>query len=209
MLRDVQTFVAAFDTLFGGFRQRAQKTYADAAGDGTAFLVVASPEPDALREAAFFVERLAGADAAGRAGGQPGHPVPRGSRPSRRWPRPSGSTSEAAADGRGRDRAHRRAAPAARGAARHVPGSAAAPAVRGGAPAGADGRRAGTGHGRARPRRPAPGRRAALPQVMTGAGRSPGLRSAAAQAGTSSGGVRAETRPRGRPSLSRAGGATR
>src|SRR4029079_4758156 len=26
VLRDMQTFVAAFDTLFGGFRQRAQKT---------------------------------------------------------------------------------------------------------------------------------------------------------------------------------------
>ena len=34
VLRDMQTFVAAFDTLFGGFRQRAQKTYAAAAGRG-------------------------------------------------------------------------------------------------------------------------------------------------------------------------------
>ena len=58
MLRDVQTFVAALDTLFGGFRQRAQKTYRLLQADGTAFLVVAAPEPDALREAAFFVERL-------------------------------------------------------------------------------------------------------------------------------------------------------
>ena len=54
----MQTFVAAFDTLFGGFRQRAQKTFALLQADGTAFLVVAAPEPDALREAAYFVERL-------------------------------------------------------------------------------------------------------------------------------------------------------
>jgi anion-transporting ArsA/GET3 family ATPase len=58
VLRDVQTFVAAFDTLFGGFRQRAQKTFELLQADGTAFLVVAAPEPDALREAAYFVERL-------------------------------------------------------------------------------------------------------------------------------------------------------
>ena len=58
VLRDMQTFVAAFDTLFGGFRQRATKTYQLLQADGTAFLVVAAPEPDALREAAYFVERL-------------------------------------------------------------------------------------------------------------------------------------------------------
>ncbi|HYO39069.1 MAG TPA: ArsA family ATPase [Nocardioidaceae bacterium] len=58
MLRDVQTFVAALDTLFGGFRQRAQRTYQLLQADGTAFLVIAAPEPDALREAAYFVERL-------------------------------------------------------------------------------------------------------------------------------------------------------
>jgi anion-transporting ArsA/GET3 family ATPase len=58
VLRDMQTFVAAFDTLFGGFRQRAQKTFQLLQADETAFLVVAAPEPDALREAAYFVERL-------------------------------------------------------------------------------------------------------------------------------------------------------
>jgi anion-transporting ArsA/GET3 family ATPase len=58
VLRDMQTFVAAFDTLFGGFRQRAQKTFQLLQDDGTAFLVIASPEPDAMREAAYFVERL-------------------------------------------------------------------------------------------------------------------------------------------------------
>jgi anion-transporting ArsA/GET3 family ATPase len=58
VLRDMQTFVAAFDTLFGGFRARAQKTFELLQAEGTAFLVVAAPEPDALREAAYFVERL-------------------------------------------------------------------------------------------------------------------------------------------------------
>jgi len=58
VLRDMQTFVAAFDTLFGGFRQRAQKTYELLQATGTSFLVVAAPEPDAVREAAYFVERL-------------------------------------------------------------------------------------------------------------------------------------------------------
>ncbi|HQR27147.1 MAG TPA: ArsA-related P-loop ATPase [Nocardioides sp.] len=58
VLRDMQTFVAALDTLFGGFRQRAQQTFELLQAEGTAFLVVAAPEPDALREAAYFVERL-------------------------------------------------------------------------------------------------------------------------------------------------------
>ncbi len=58
VLRDMQTFVSAFDTLFGGFRQRAQKTFELLQAEGTAFLVVAAPEDDALREAAYFVERL-------------------------------------------------------------------------------------------------------------------------------------------------------
>ena len=60
VLTDMQTFVAAFDTLFGGFRQRAEGTYDLLQADGTAFVVVASPEPAAMREASYFVERLAG-----------------------------------------------------------------------------------------------------------------------------------------------------
>jgi anion-transporting ArsA/GET3 family ATPase len=58
MLTDVQTFVAALDTMFGGFRERADVTYALLKEDTTAFVVVAAPERDALREAAYFVERL-------------------------------------------------------------------------------------------------------------------------------------------------------
>ena len=58
MLRDVQTFVSAMDTMFGGFRERAEYTYRLLRAPGTAFLVIAAPEPDALREASYFVERL-------------------------------------------------------------------------------------------------------------------------------------------------------
>jgi anion-transporting ArsA/GET3 family ATPase len=59
VLRDVQTFVTALDTMFGGFRERADYTYQLLRAPGTAFLVIAAPEPDALREASYFVERLA------------------------------------------------------------------------------------------------------------------------------------------------------
>lgn len=59
VLRDLQLFVTSFDALFGGFRERAEQTHALLAAPGTSFLVVAVPEPDALREASYFVERLA------------------------------------------------------------------------------------------------------------------------------------------------------
>ena len=59
VLRDAQTFVTALDTMFGGFRERAEYTYRLLRAPGTAFLVIAAPEPDALREASYFVERLA------------------------------------------------------------------------------------------------------------------------------------------------------
>jgi anion-transporting ArsA/GET3 family ATPase len=58
VLRDAQTFVTALDTMFGGFRERAEWTYRLLQAPGTAFLVIAAPEPDALREASYFVERL-------------------------------------------------------------------------------------------------------------------------------------------------------
>lgn len=57
-LTDVQSFIAALDTIFGGFRQRAEATYRLLQADETAFLVVAAPEPDAIREASYFAERL-------------------------------------------------------------------------------------------------------------------------------------------------------
>jgi anion-transporting ArsA/GET3 family ATPase len=59
-LTDVQAFIAALDTIFGGFRQRAEATYRLLQAEETAFLVVAAPEPDAIREAAYFAERLTG-----------------------------------------------------------------------------------------------------------------------------------------------------
>jgi anion-transporting ArsA/GET3 family ATPase len=58
LLNDLQTLVAGLDSVFGGFRERAERTYALLQDPGTAFLVVAAPEADALREASFFVERL-------------------------------------------------------------------------------------------------------------------------------------------------------
>jgi anion-transporting ArsA/GET3 family ATPase len=60
MLADASAFVQAFDSMFGGFRERSNRTYELLGSGGTAFLVVAAPEPDALREASYFVERLAG-----------------------------------------------------------------------------------------------------------------------------------------------------
>jgi len=58
LLANVSSFVASLETMFGGFRERAEQTYRLLKAPGTAFVVVASPEPDALREASFFVERL-------------------------------------------------------------------------------------------------------------------------------------------------------
>ena len=59
VLKDLQTFVSALDAVFGGFRQRAEQTYRLLQAPGTAFVVVATPERDAMREASYFVERLA------------------------------------------------------------------------------------------------------------------------------------------------------
>ena len=44
LLRDVQTFVAALDTMFGGFRERAEQTYALLKRPETAFVVVSTPD---------------------------------------------------------------------------------------------------------------------------------------------------------------------
>ncbi|NYJ05965.1 ArsA family ATPase [Petropleomorpha daqingensis] len=58
LLRDISSFVSALDTMFGGFRERATATYEMLRMPGTSFVVVATPEPDALREASYFVDRL-------------------------------------------------------------------------------------------------------------------------------------------------------
>ncbi|RVW00978.1 ArsA family ATPase [Rhodococcus spongiicola] len=60
MLADASAFVQSLDSMFGGFRERATRTYELLRREGTQFVVVASAEPDALREAAFFVDRLSG-----------------------------------------------------------------------------------------------------------------------------------------------------
>ncbi len=58
VLTDIQIFVASVDTLFGGFRQRADETYQMLQAPDTRFVVIAAPERDALREASYFVDRL-------------------------------------------------------------------------------------------------------------------------------------------------------
>lgn len=58
MLSDIATFVASLDSTFGGFRTRAEATFRALQDQQTAFLVVAAPEPDAIREAVYFTRRL-------------------------------------------------------------------------------------------------------------------------------------------------------
>jgi anion-transporting ArsA/GET3 family ATPase len=58
MLSDAAGFVQALDATFDGFRQKADKTYELLKRRGTQFVVVSAAEPDALREASFFVDRL-------------------------------------------------------------------------------------------------------------------------------------------------------
>ena len=58
IITDVKTFVTAFEALFGGFRQRAKETLELLSSRHTTFLVVATAQRDALREAAYFVDRL-------------------------------------------------------------------------------------------------------------------------------------------------------
>nr|WP_017578001.1 ArsA family ATPase [Nocardiopsis kunsanensis] len=58
-LNDLRSFTSAFEAVFGGFQERAERTYQLLQDPGTAFVVVSVPEPDAMREAAFFVRRLA------------------------------------------------------------------------------------------------------------------------------------------------------
>ena len=58
VISDVQTFVRAFEALFGGFRARASSTLELLSSRHTTFVVVATAQRDTLREAAFFVDRL-------------------------------------------------------------------------------------------------------------------------------------------------------
>jgi len=58
MLSDAAAFVQSLDATFGGFREKADRTYELLKRRGTQFVVVSAAEPDALREASFFVDRL-------------------------------------------------------------------------------------------------------------------------------------------------------
>jgi anion-transporting ArsA/GET3 family ATPase len=58
LITDLSGFVGALDSMFGGFRERAEQTYRVLQAPETAFLVVAAPEPDAVREADYFAGRL-------------------------------------------------------------------------------------------------------------------------------------------------------
>jgi anion-transporting ArsA/GET3 family ATPase len=58
LLGDLSGFVEALDSMFGGFRERAEHTYRVLQDPQTAFLLVATPEADAIREACYFAKRL-------------------------------------------------------------------------------------------------------------------------------------------------------
>src|SRR5258707_4382593 len=58
MLGDAAAFVQSLDATFGGFREKADRPYSLLKRRGTQFVVVSAAEPDALREASFFVDRL-------------------------------------------------------------------------------------------------------------------------------------------------------
>ena len=59
LLAEVGEFFAAFEGMYDGFKDRARKVYDLLKHPGTAFVVVATPDQAALREAAFFAGRLA------------------------------------------------------------------------------------------------------------------------------------------------------
>lgn len=58
MLSDAAGFVQSLDATFGGFREKADRTYELLKRRGTQFVVISAAEPDALREASFFIDRL-------------------------------------------------------------------------------------------------------------------------------------------------------
>ena len=58
---DLGVFFTEFNDILGGFRQRAEETFALLRQPRVGFVLVASPEAMAVREALFFHERLVGA----------------------------------------------------------------------------------------------------------------------------------------------------
>ena len=58
VLGELAEFFQSFDGMYDGFKARAQSVYRLLQQPTSAFVVVASPEPPALREARFFLQRL-------------------------------------------------------------------------------------------------------------------------------------------------------
>jgi anion-transporting ArsA/GET3 family ATPase len=59
VLEDLADFFQSFEGMYEGFKGRAQSVYRLLQQPGSAFVVVSSPEQPALREAGFFLRRLA------------------------------------------------------------------------------------------------------------------------------------------------------
>ena len=59
VLSDLAEFFQSFEGMYEGFKQRAQSVYRLLQSPDSAFVVVASPEAPALREARYFLQRLA------------------------------------------------------------------------------------------------------------------------------------------------------
>jgi anion-transporting ArsA/GET3 family ATPase len=59
VLDDLADFFQSFEGMYSGFKERAGDVYRLLQSPGSAFVVVASPEEPALREARFFLQRLA------------------------------------------------------------------------------------------------------------------------------------------------------
>ncbi len=59
VLRDIADFFDAFDALFDGFRERADRVAELIRSPDSVFLLVTGPRPDTLAEGIFFYERLA------------------------------------------------------------------------------------------------------------------------------------------------------
>jgi anion-transporting ArsA/GET3 family ATPase len=58
VLEDLADFFQSFEGMYEGFKDRAQSVYGLLQHSASAFVVVSSPEPPALREAGYFLKRL-------------------------------------------------------------------------------------------------------------------------------------------------------
>ena len=103
LLRDVQTFVARDGHHVRRLPGARRATYELLQAPGTAFLVVAAPERDALREASYFVDRLVGrarcrwpawCSTGSRPAARRGCPPSGPRRPPTRWTRRGGARAD-------------------------------------------------------------------------------------------------------------------